>query len=470
MAFPVVEATATSNGKSTSLSVTLPASIASGDLLVLFMAGRDNVGTGGIGFPAGWTELHDDLDTGDSRTAVAYRIADGTEGASITVTMSSARDLVSLVYRISGTSGNAPEMGTATGDSNSPNPPSLTPSWGSKDTLWLVYGSGDNGKVYTAAPTSYTDLIAQDRGQAASGSARRENATATEDPGTFTMESAEAWQTVTLAVEPAGGGTDTPVNMDAGSYSQTGQTATVTLNTVVDPTVGSYSFSGLDNTVIVSTPINMDAGSFAFSGLDSVVSQALTVNMDAGSFVLIGLSVVVSKDTAVSADVGNYAFAGEDSSVLLSVSPGAGGYTLTGYDATVSTVGVTPIIMDAGSYVVSGLSATITTSIVYDMDTGSFLLSGHDLTVSTGLDITMDTGSFALTGHASALSINRAIVTDVGSYVFAGYVATIVAEGQSSARVVDAFNPEDNTVTLSQANSVSVGGNNSVTVNTKNNG
>ena len=448
MAFPVVEATATDSFKSKTPNVNLPTGITSGDLLVMFIGGRDDVGTGGIGWPAGWTELMDDLDTGNPRAAVAYRIADGTEGSSIGITMSSDRDLVSYCYRISGTSGNAPEIADATGTSSSPNPPNLTPTWGSKDTLWLVYGSCDDGRAFTAAPTNYTDFTAQDRSQASTGTARRELAATSENPGSFTIDQSEPWQAVTVAVEPAGGGTDTPVNMDAGSFTQTGQTATVTLNIAVDPTVGSYAFSGLDN----------------------VVNQALTASMDAGSYALSSLSAVVSRDVAVSADAGSYTFAGEDSSVLLSVSPGVGSYTFTGHDATVSTAGTTPVLMDAGSFTVSGLDATITTSIGYDMDAGSFALSGHDLTVTTGLDIDMDAGSFALSGHASALSINRAIVTDAGSYVFAGHAATIVADGQSAARVVDAFNPEDNTVTLSQANSVSVGGNNSVTVNTKNNG
>jgi len=217
-AFPVVESTATSlnDGNSatnvTSHVVTMPAGVAAGNLiLVLFVA--DTTPT--ITWPANWNQIVFVQPTGFTGEA-RYKISDGTEGASITVTTSVAEQSAHITYRISGhNSGTAPTgtITTAAATSVNPNPPAHNPAtWDSEDTLWLAGFFSDNGSAadaITAAPTNYASELMEQSGQATTagvgvGSAQRDLAAASDDPDPFTISASRAWRAFTIAVRPAG--------------------------------------------------------------------------------------------------------------------------------------------------------------------------------------------------------------------------------------------------------------------------
>ena len=85
MAFPVVQARNETSftAAATSFACNLPATIASGDLLIVILASG---GTNAQQFNTltGWTELLDENVT--FGVHVWYRLADGTEGATVTFT------------------------------------------------------------------------------------------------------------------------------------------------------------------------------------------------------------------------------------------------------------------------------------------------------------------------------------------------------------------------------------------------
>lgn len=202
-AYPTVEATNTSSAASAaSASVSLPTGIVSGNLLIaLCVLFDDRTHT----WPAGWTELYD-ADTGSQSSSAAYRVADGSEGASITVNFGGGSSASAhITMRISNYQG-TPEVGTAVGGiSTSPNPPSITPSWGSDDILVLAMVGARTTSVVSAAPSSYTDLLTVAAGGSGPSAAiaRREVTGTTEDPGTATLPSSVEWTTNTLAIRGA---------------------------------------------------------------------------------------------------------------------------------------------------------------------------------------------------------------------------------------------------------------------------
>ena len=155
--------------------------------------------------PTGWTLVSADL-----FLEVYSRTADGTEGATADVSLSTARKLVAVTLRISPAA--AVEAATT---STSLNSPSLSPSWGSDDTLWLAASSvSQNDAVfeYTGDPTGYTNLAYLETADGAgSGNtndaqlvvAYRELATATEDPDAWpTSGTQTANRSQTIAVQP----------------------------------------------------------------------------------------------------------------------------------------------------------------------------------------------------------------------------------------------------------------------------
>lgn len=220
MSFPVVEATneSATTSAGTSHTINLPTGIVAGDLLLIFL-GKGSVAAT-IDALAGWTEL---LDENQARGGyVAYRWADGTEGATIDLTSSASTKSASVAYRISGAENpatQAPEVSSVgTGTSNAPNPNSLSPAGGAKDYLWLTFfilgGTGeeaDDDSWCNNAATNYGNLLQKTSGIAGTNigayiaSCERTNNAANEDavwPAGSTDQSL-AWRAWTVAVYPA---------------------------------------------------------------------------------------------------------------------------------------------------------------------------------------------------------------------------------------------------------------------------
>lgn len=205
--FPVIAATNTGNSTTTTASynLPLPASIASGNLLIFFLSlAAANPRT--FTAPSGWTVLWHSVVSGNLRQfASYYRVADGSEGSTLALTSPDGTpQWASTCYRITGFTG-TPEAGTmATGSSAAANPPSLTASWGSQKNLFLAACATLGGaSPASVAPSSYSGLItASATGTVPlpnTSSAYRELQNATDDPGAFTNPNV-VWGANTVAI------------------------------------------------------------------------------------------------------------------------------------------------------------------------------------------------------------------------------------------------------------------------------
>lgn len=200
---PVVEATNTSIQESASLThtVNLPTGIQSGEQLLVFFKFTNSTS---CTFPAGWTELFNNTDDGGHRMVVYRRVADGSEASTISVGTSSFNPSAHLSYRISGRTG-TPEVGArANAVSTAPNAPSLTPSWGSKRTLWITWASFSSGGVFSAAPSGYGNVVSSAVAAVVPSvfTARRIAEASSEDAGAWTFDSS-IWQAATIAIQPS---------------------------------------------------------------------------------------------------------------------------------------------------------------------------------------------------------------------------------------------------------------------------
>lgn len=200
--FPVVQATSTGNSagvRATTSNVNLPSSVAAGEkLLVIFACERSAADPT---TPAGWTLRSGPTASANVSLTVFEMTAVGGE-TSVTVSHGSNRTAWTC-YRISGWQGGAEAGTAATGTSTTPNPPSLTPSWGSASTLWLAVAALDGA---TAAPSSYPSgysggISDYSATTTRAMSAQKDSAAASEDPGTYTTTSG-AWAAQTIAIRP----------------------------------------------------------------------------------------------------------------------------------------------------------------------------------------------------------------------------------------------------------------------------
>lgn len=211
-AFPVIVTTGVSSpASSTSWTVTLPASLVSGNLL---LAECQANGADVITVPTNWTSLFNPADG----TFAFYKYSNGSEGASVTVTGGSSRSAGCVVYQISGTDGvTAPAIGNfAETTSSSYDPPSLTPSWGSANTMWFAYASGRSNVTASVGPSGFSALNTQVSGgsNAVVIIWNANITTATEDPSAFTLSGTMSGYALTVGVRPAASATVSyPINI-----------------------------------------------------------------------------------------------------------------------------------------------------------------------------------------------------------------------------------------------------------------
>lgn len=226
MAFPQVADADTTNGtvtgNSASWTLTYPANIGAGDLLIALI-GRDGGFSSATDAIAGWTLGIGASGSGASCAIVFAKVATGTETGTFTYTVNGAEQGGWRVLRIPAGTWFGGALLTEAGDSDSmaatrlnngtnqnPNPPALNPTtWDIEDTLWFAIAGVDTSRTFSAFPTNYTNTSSDVSGGSNGGSlgvARRENAVASEDPGTFTISAADDWGVITLAIRPAAGG------------------------------------------------------------------------------------------------------------------------------------------------------------------------------------------------------------------------------------------------------------------------
>lgn len=199
---PIIETTTSSN---TSHAVNMPSEVFEGDLLVMFVS----VFSANIDTPtSGWV-----IRVSDPEFPVYIKRADGAEGSSTaTITTDSSGWIAAQVYRITrwadtGNIFNAVEAAVASGSSSTPDPPELNPSnWDIEDTLWIASLHRVGVAEVSSFPTNYTNGLQTPAPGVSTTQkvaiARRENAVASENPGTFSLTSSDNWDTRTIAIRP----------------------------------------------------------------------------------------------------------------------------------------------------------------------------------------------------------------------------------------------------------------------------
>lgn len=142
--FPTVQTTAVTSCVATATcSVNLPASIASGDMLLVcdYQTGNGRA----VSLPAGWTSILFDNSAGIGEMwCVEKHPASGSEGATVSITINSSSTWATVAYRVSPAS--AISAGTLT--NGSLDPPNLTPGT-TVNFLWIV----TCGEAYSTQPT-----------------------------------------------------------------------------------------------------------------------------------------------------------------------------------------------------------------------------------------------------------------------------------------------------------------------------
>lgn len=203
--FPSVIATGSGNGSATSFTATFGTNV-SGDLLMVFVGQNNTVAS--VTTPSGYTlagyfttgGLNTGMGSNSCLCAVYYKTSTGSESG-VTISASNTNSRVWLSYVIRDWSSIELASSVATGNSTKPDPPAITPTWGSQKMLVVPFGNAD--RYATAAPSGYT-LHRHYLGTGAEFgncyTAYAQFEASSEDPGTFTIYDNRPWRTTTLAI------------------------------------------------------------------------------------------------------------------------------------------------------------------------------------------------------------------------------------------------------------------------------
>lgn len=210
MAFPVVESVTNGadNTADSNWVIGLPSGIESGDLLVVCICnnGGDWQGT----LPEGWSYVGGITSSPYNCSLRAFKkTATGSEGSTVSIPNNQSTDCSYVSYRISGASGSTYIQTFENTVSEDPDPPSLSPSPGADDYLWIAGAGHESARITSGAPTNYSSL----QTAATTGSPARRISTAhralnaaTEDPGAFNTDVAvTSYYAYTIAVQPESG-------------------------------------------------------------------------------------------------------------------------------------------------------------------------------------------------------------------------------------------------------------------------
>lgn len=199
----VVQRPTGDNGGSRTTSTVLSwSSVTAGNLIVIEFVCENNGSLPST--PAGytlWASGHLN-NSAVLTTSIYYKTAAGGEtGATIT----HGTNFSCWVMREFSNASGSPEFGTpSVANTANPNPPSLTPSGGTKNYLWIA-GCTSPPVSVSAFPTNYINGVTSVSGSgtiAQNASAERTLSASSEDPGTFTLGSAQRSTAYTYSVSP----------------------------------------------------------------------------------------------------------------------------------------------------------------------------------------------------------------------------------------------------------------------------
>ena len=467
MTFPTVETTANSNEPSdvTTHTVSLPSGITSGDLLICFF-GLEEPDSNTITMPAGWNSIARGEYTGgaDAGVEAFWKDATGSEGSSMSVDTSLSNRSAHVVYRISGAedpSTQAPE-GQGDGNANSQSdPPSVTPTGGAKDYLWIVAtGRTHDGTSTLTAPTNYGNIVEYASGAGSAHvlccTARRELNASSEDPGTFGNGNVLAeWGAVTVAVHPGGAATDYPITLSPGTLNFTGTATNVEWGHLLTAAAKTLSFSGTATNVEWGHIITLGSGSLTLAGTDVTLPRTYNLTVGASSFTLAGAATNVEHGRRLSAETGALTFAG--AAVTLqhgySLTVGAGTLSFTG--AAINVEYGHRLNIELGTLSLTGTDLALTYRSLA-LAAGSFTLSGTAINIEYGHLLTASAGTLTFIGAATGLLVDRTLGLTPGTLSLSG-AATGILVGKALALSATTFSLGGADVTLRHGYSLTIG-------------
>jgi hypothetical protein len=414
MATPTLEGLQTTIETSAvaSLVLTAPVGIVSGDFLFLSIS-TDKSGSVGDHFQpiAGWTlEFSVGNTNADAPIGLYSRIADGTEGSTVTATFDLAVQSIGYYGRITGQTATTPlNIIQGRTDNTFSTVNSVTTT--ADDCLIIAANAFDgNGTPFGLSPMDWTKLDEQNTqvsivSGVSSFLASRELVTAgaTGDI-TVTSGSSNGTSSYQMAIEGApGGGNDVILDVDNGALSLSGSDVLFMASRIEQALNGNYSLSGSNINFSIGYAISLNSGIYSLSGsATGLVLNANTV-IESGKYSLAGTQANLNIARKSIIESGSYNLTGSD--VTLIYTPGGTGESL---------------FIDSGAFSLTGSDIDLKAIRKLSLYNGSYELLGSEVKLTFNGRVPISNGQYSLTGENVGLFANRVIIAAIESYTLSG--------------------------------------------------
>jgi hypothetical protein len=352
-----------------------------GDLVVVTVSvgTQARAPTLAISTPSGYTALTAQRTTAttyDTNVQTCYKVMGGTPDTAVTIPASgnNADGIAYTIQVFRGVDGTTPMDATPTyatgsGTDNRPNPAAITPVTAG---AWIVCCGGGAAAagttLYTAAYlTNLLTYNGADTNDGTVGSGYYTGWTSgAYDPAVFgggSVNAANSWGATTLALRPAVN--NYTLTAQGGSYTLTGQSATLIRSKLVTASGGSYAIAGQQATITytpaaINYQLTAQGGSYALTGQSATISRDRRLTSSGGSYALTGGTATILRTKVITAQGGAYALTGQQSVISKSklITAQGGTYSVTGQQAIIERDRT--LTAQGGAYISTGQQATIT--------------------------------------------------------------------------------------------------------------
>jgi hypothetical protein len=218
---------------------------------------------------------------------------------------------------------------------------------------------------------------------------------------------------------------------DTGAFTLAGQAATLLRTRVMPAATGAFALAG--QAAVLARGLPAGTGAFAVAGQAAVLARGLPVTP--GAFTLAGQAATLTRTRVMPAATGAFALAGQAATLRWTrVMPAAtGAFALAGPAVGLNYSGTTARVLTAatGVFTLAGQAATLRRTWVMPAATGAFVVAGQAATLTKAggaVHRTMpaDTGAFTLAGQAATLRYAHKFAAATSAFVLAGQPAALV--------------------------------------------
>lgn len=196
---------------------------------------------------------------------------------------------------------------------------------------------------------------------------------------------------------------------------------------------GTYTLSGQAATLRAARTIAAAQGTYTLSGQTATLAVARTLAAGQGAYSISGQNVTLIATRTIAAGQGTYSLSGQDATLRAArtLTAASGTYTLSGQDATLTytPAGAYTLAAGVGTYSLSGQAAGLLAARSIAAGSGTYTLSGQSVGLYAARTLLAGSGTYSLSGQAAGLTATRTLALAYGTYTLTGQAATLSYSG-----------------------------------------